>query len=93
VYVRWGGEGGGGERIKSRLRPLLRPLRHVWVLSHGIKSIPCTISTHTGLKLHPHSTPSGVSKEEESGRLSLSLASGEVHPDFDVVLMVRFKID
>ena len=47
---------------------------------------------HTGLKLHPHSTPAAVAKDDGTGRLSLSLASGETHPDFDVVLMVRSGI-
>lgn len=46
-------------------------------------------TTLPGLTLHPHSTPAGVEKDEGTGRLSLALASGDVHPDFDVVLMVR----
>ena len=41
----------------------------------------------SGLHLHKHSTPAGVSKDEATGKLSLALASGEVHKDFDVVLM------
>ena len=32
----------------------------------------------SGLKLHPNSTPAAIEKDEKTGLLSLSLASGEV---------------
>ncbi|KAM3569775.1 hypothetical protein VYU27_008139 [Nannochloropsis oceanica] len=46
----------------------------------------------TGLQLHKNSTPTGVVKDEKTGKLSLCLASGEVHEGFDVILLAVGRV-
>lgn len=46
-----------------------------------------------GLSVHKNSETEKVTKDEDTGKLTLHSKSGEAHSDFDVILMAIGKRD